>query len=90
MHFSDPITGCLVVFIVITVGLVIKTQGDVVKVGTATDDLKRVLKISVDTVEGVQILDDGIVRINSEGVVDELFPRSSMESTLYFKEKLNS
>lgn len=92
MNFADLITGALIVFMIITVVLVIKTRATYVKVEEAQKDVKNSFTTNLIGVKGVKVTEDGSVRFTSfsNNKSTQLFGQGSDKLTLDFKKTLNS
>jgi len=92
MSFSDLLTGALVVFMLITVVLVIKTKADVTKIAEKEKQVSENFKTNLNGIEGVTVTDDGTIRFYSQNNSKEgqLFGYGSFELTSVFKLGLDS
>lgn len=92
MSFSDLLTGALVVFMLITVVLVIKTQTDINNIKDATEGITNNFTTKLTGIPGVTVTDDGTIRFYSQsnGIEDQLFEYDSYELTSTFVAGLDS
>jgi len=86
MSFSDLLTGALVVFMLITVVLVIKTRAEVTKIAAVQEEVTQTFQTNLKGIEGVTITDDGTIRFYSQTNKreDELFENGQAELTPAF------
>lgn len=91
MSFSDLLTGALVVFMLITVVLVIKTRAEVTKIAEKEQEVSGNFKTNLDGIEGVTVTNDGTIRFysQSDGIREQLFDYDSFELTSGFQLVLN-
>lgn len=91
MSFSDLLTSALVVFMLITVALVIKTRTDVTIISETVDEVTGGFNSGLKDIEGVTVTDDGTIRFQSqsEGAGEQLFKYDSFELTSGFTSVLN-
>lgn len=92
MSFSDLLTGALVVFMLITVVLVIKTRAEVTKIVEKEKEVSENFKTNLNGIEGVTVTDDGTIRFYSQsnGKEGQLFQYGSFELTQTFLIGLDS
>jgi len=92
MSFSDLLTGALVVFMLITVVLVIKTRAEVTKIAEKENEVSENFKTNLNGIEGVTVTDDGTIRFYSQSNSKEsqLFQYGSFELTEAFLTGLDS
>jgi len=92
MSFSDLLTGALVVFMLITVVLVIKTRADVTKIAEKEKEVSENFKTNLNGIEGVTVTDDGTIRFYSQSNSKDgqLFQYGSFELTSAFITGLDS
>ena len=86
MSFSDLLTGALVVFMLITVVLVIKTRAEVTKIAEKEKEVSENFKTNLNGIEGVTVTDDGTIRFYSQNtsLKKQLFEFGSSELTPSF------
>ena len=91
MSFADLITGSLVVFMLITVVLVIRTRSEYVKVDESQKKTTKTLQSHLKGIDGVQVTSDGVIRFYSKGEQNEnvFFNSSEFIPLNPLKEKLN-
>ena len=92
MSFSDLLTGALVVFMLITVVLVIKTRSEVTKIAEKEKEVSENFKTNLNGIEGVTVTNDGTIRFYAQNNSKEgqLFPHGSSELTTEFRTGLHS
>jgi outer membrane protein OmpA-like peptidoglycan-associated protein len=86
MSFSDLLTGALVVFMLITVVLVIKTRAESAKITDTQEGVADVFQVNLEGIEGVTVTNDGTIRFYSQGKRKdgELFEYGKAELTPAF------
>lgn len=91
MSFADLITGSLVVFMLITIVLVIRTRSEYVKVDEAQKETTKALQSHLKGIDGVQVTSDGVIRFHSnEQLKGNIFFETSKYKPLEpLKSKLN-
>lgn len=91
MNFADLITGALIVFMIITVVLVIKTRATYVKVEEAQNEVKNSFTTNLIGIKGVNVTEGGSVRFTSfsNKKSTQLFGQGSDKLTHDFKETLS-
>jgi len=67
MSFADLLTSSLIVFILITVVLVIRTRDEYVKVKENQEKTTEKLGSSLKGIDGIQVTTDGVIRFYSKG-----------------------
>jgi outer membrane protein OmpA-like peptidoglycan-associated protein len=92
MSFSDLLTGALVVFMLITVVLVIKTKAEVTKIAEKEKEVSNIFITNLSGIEGVTVTKDGTIRFYSQNNSKEgqLFEYGKFELTSAFKSGLDS
>ena len=91
MSFADLLTGALIVFMLITVVLVVKTRATYIKVEETQEEVTKQFSSKLNNIAGINVYGNGTIRFTSykKKKNEQLFEFDSPNLTSSFKDKLD-